>query len=227
MTGLGSFVVITFSAIFFVVDPFAAVPIFLAITQGDDLDKKRHMAKRAAIATTITLLVFAATGGLIFRMFGITLGAFRIAGGILLLLMALDMVRAQTSRVRLEPGEEKEGMAKDDVAIIPLTFPMLAGPGAIATTMVLMNDAGGQALQVASVIISIIVTGTLTYFILRSALPLEARLGRTGLNVMTRVMGLVLAAVAIQFIVNGVKDVLPDVLPMLPAQQPVQQALPG
>jgi multiple antibiotic resistance protein len=212
MTSPWSFALVTLSAIFFVVDPFAAVPIFLAITQGDDLDKKRHMARRAAIATTITLLVFAATGGLIFKIFGITLGAFRIAGGILLLLMALDMVRAQTSRVRLEPGEEQEGMARDDVAIIPLTFPMLAGPGAIATTMVLMNDAAGDWLQVASVVVSVMITGGLTFLILRSALPLEKRLGRTGLNVMTRVMGLVLAAVAIQFIANGVKDLLPDVM---------------
>jgi multiple antibiotic resistance protein len=209
---LSSFVVVTLSAIFFVVDPFAAVPIFLAITQGDSDDKKRLMARRAAIATTITLLIFAGTGGLIFRIFGITLGAFRIAGGILLLLMALDMVRAQTSRVRLDPQEEKDGMTKEDVAIIPLTFPMLAGPGAIATTMVLMNDAAGDWFRVAVVILSIVVTGLAAWLILRSALPLERRLGRTGLNVMTRVMGLVLAAVAVQFLVNGVRDVLPDIL---------------
>jgi multiple antibiotic resistance protein len=214
-----SFALVTFSAIFFVVDPFAAIPIFLVMTSGDTVDKKRRAAKKAAIATAVTLLTFAATGGLIFQMFGITLGAFRIAGGILLLLMALDMVRAQTSKVRLDPAEEQEGVEKDDIAIIPLTFPMLSGPGAIATTMVLMNDAAGDAVHIVLVVLAVLITGALTYIILRSALLLEARLGRTGLNVMTRVMGLVLAAVAIQFIANGLIDLFPQLeLPAPPVE---------
>ncbi|MFO0982679.1 MAG: MarC family protein [Planctomycetota bacterium] len=206
-----SFTLVTFSAVFFVVDPFAVIPLFLSITQGDSPAKKRLTALKASLATVITLLVFAAAGGFIFRMFGITLGAFKIAGGILLFLLALDMMRAQRSRVRTSPEEETEGMGKDDVAIIPLGIPMLAGPGSIATVTVLMSEALHSLVHVAVVVACILATGVLTYVLLRMAGYLERALRQTGLNILNRVMGLILAAVAVQFVVNGVHDVLPQV----------------
>ena len=212
MGELLTFAAVTGSAIFFVVDPLAVLPSFLAMTVGDSIEKKRLTAKKAALATMVTLLVFAAAGNVIFQTFGITLGAFRIAGGVLLFLLALDMMRAKQSPVRQTAEEELEGAAKDDIAIIPLTIPMLAGPGAIATTMVCISNAHGRVAYIAIVVAAIVVTSIAVFFILRSAILVERRLGTTGLNVLTRVMGLILAAVAVQFIINGIADVLPQML---------------
>jgi multiple antibiotic resistance protein len=206
---LFSFTAVTFSAIFFVVDPFAVIPLYLAITQGDSVDKKRATAFKAASVMTGTLLVFAAAGGMIFKLFGITLGAFKIAGGIVLFLMALDMVRAQRSRVRSSPEEEKEGAAKDDAAIIPLGIPMLAGPGSIATVTVLTSQAWPHPVRLMVVLSCILATGVLTFLLLRYAIVLERALRQTGLNILNRVMGLILAAVAVQFIINGIVDSFP------------------
>jgi multiple antibiotic resistance protein len=206
-----SFALVTFAAIFFVVDPFAVIPLFLSITRRDDLAKKRRTARKAAVVATVTLLVFSAAGTLIFKLFGITLGAFRIAGGVLLFRLALDMVSAQHSRVRASPEEESEGVEKEDVAIIPLGIPMLAGPGSIAMVIVLMSHVRTSALQVAIVVACIVATGVLTFVILRAAVLLERTLKQTGLNILNRVMGLLLAAVAVQFVVYGIRDVLPQI----------------
>jgi multiple antibiotic resistance protein len=206
MPALVSFALVTFSAIFFVVDPLALVPTFLSMTAGDSVEKKHRMAKKAGLATAVTLLIFAGAGGVIFEVFGITLGAFRVAGGVLLFLLALDMMRATPSKVRQTEAEEREGAEKDDVAIVPLTIPMLAGPGAIATTMVCVSNAKGRLVEQLVVGAVVVVTGLLTWLILRSALLVEKRLGTTGLNVLTRVMGLIVAAVAVQFVVAGLKE---------------------
>ncbi|HEY3242085.1 MAG TPA: MarC family protein [Phycisphaerae bacterium] len=209
MRELLSFALVTFSAIFFVVDPLAVIPLFLSLTQGDPLEKKHATAAKAALVTTVTLLTFAAAGNFIFRLFGITPGAFKIAGGILLFLMSLDMLRAQRSRVRTSPEEELEGVAKEEVAVIPLGIPMLAGPGSIATVTVTMSQAWTSLPRMAIVIGSILLTGLLTFILLRGALVLERTLKRTGLNILTRIMGLILAAVAVQFVVSGIGDVFP------------------
>lgn len=216
LADLLSFAAVTLSAIFFVVDPLAAVPSFLAMTAGDDVIKKRVTAKKAALATAATLLTFAVAGNLIFSTFGITLGAFRIAGGVLLFLLALDMMRAKQSSVRQTIEEQEEGAAKEDIAIIPLTIPMLAGPGAIATTMVCVSNAAGRPLHLVVVAGAITCTAVAVWLILRSAILVERRLGQTGLNVLTRVMGLILAALAVQFLVDGIGEVLPAMLQRVP-----------
>jgi len=205
-TDIADFAVVTFSAIFFVVDPLAIIPTFLAMTQGDSAEKKRATARKAGLATAITLLVFALAGGFIFRMLGITLSAFRVAGGVLLFLLAIDMMRAMPSKVRQTKEEEDEGSAKDDIAVVPLTIPMLAGPGAIATTMVCVSNANGNPVKQGILVAVIVVTGLATWLVLRSAVHVERSLGTTGLNVMTRVMGLFVAAVAVQFVVGGLKE---------------------
>jgi multiple antibiotic resistance protein len=212
MFELVSFGLVTLSAIFFVVDPFAVIPMFLAMTRRDSPQKRKAMAFKAAMACTLTLLVFSAAGGLIFKLFGITLGAFRIAGGILLFLLALDMMRAQRSRVRTSPEEESEGEEREDVAIIPLGIPMLAGPGSIATVTVLMSRAEESWPHVCIVAGCIIITGIITFVLLRAATVLEKTLRQTGLNILNRIMGLILAAVAVQFVVSGIHDVVPQIV---------------
>ena len=202
-----AFGLIAFSAVFFVVDPLAVIPVFLAITVNESHEERARTALRAALASCLTLVVFAIAGKLIFQLFGISLPAFKIAGGILLFLLALDMMKAHTSRMKQTPEEKKEGIEKDDVAIIPLAIPLLSGPGAIATVMVLMSRHEEWRYAV-PVFASIGVTGIATWILLRSAGALQRRLSVTFLNVMTRVMGLILAAIAVEFVIAGVKEVV-------------------
>jgi multiple antibiotic resistance protein len=203
-----TFGLVAFSAIFFVVDPLAVLPIFLAMTANETPAQKRATALRAAITAGITLLVFAAAGSLIFRFFGITLGAFKIAGGLLLFLVALDMMQAQKSRTKSTPEEEQEGIEKADVAIIPLAIPLLSGPGSIATVMVLMTKHHGFVYEL-PVFVSIFLTTVITWLMLRGAEWIERRLSKTFMNVVMCIMGLILAAISVEFVVSGIKDVLP------------------
>jgi multiple antibiotic resistance protein len=203
------FALVTFTAVLFVVDPFAAVPIFLAITAGDSADKRRQMAARASLAAFVALTLFALAGGVIFQIFGISLGAFEIAGGIMLLLMAIDMMRATPSRTRSTEEEQRESAVKEDVAIVPLAVPMLAGPGAIATAMVLMKRAAWHLVPTAIVLASIALTCGITWAVLRGAARAQQFLKKTTLHVLERVMGLLLAAVAIEFMIGGLRDVWP------------------
>ena len=204
------FTLLTFSALFFVVDPFAAVPIFLAITANETREERRRTALRAGLFTFATLTFFALSGGILFTVLGISIGAFRIAGGILIMTMALDMIRAHPSRVRSTPEEQNESVAKEDVAVVPLAIPMLAGPGAIATVLVFMQRAHWQPVHTAIVLITIAVTALLSWLVLRAAASADRFLSRTGIQVLERVMGLLLTAVAVEFIVGGLREIWPQ-----------------
>jgi multiple antibiotic resistance protein len=177
------------------------------MTQSDSEKKRINIAKRATIAAGIILVVFAIFGKLIFSAFGITLAAFKIAGGILLWFIAMDMVRARTTRVKTTPEEEQEGVEKEDIALIPLALPMLSGPGSISTVMVLMGQARDW-LYFIPVFVSIFLTCLITYFLLKGAQYLLRYLKQTGLKIIIRIMGMILAAIAVQFIINGVYDAI-------------------
>lgn len=206
-----SFGLVAFSAVFFVVDPLAAIPAFLALTRSETHAERARTALRASLTCGLTLLLFAVAGQIIFHFFGISLSGFKIAGGILLFLLALDMMKAATSRVKQTPEEEREAEDKADVAIIPIAIPLLSGPGAIATVMVLMGRHPGWTWSI-PVFVAILLTVALTYALLRGAGYLQARLSRTFLNVLTRVMGLILAAIAVEFVLNGLREVVPAML---------------
>ena len=141
------FVLSTVTTLLLVVDAPAAVPLFLSMTETDSIEYKRRTAFRASLAAGIVLAAFGALGGIIFRVLGISLGAFRIAGGVLLFLLAVDMLRAQRSRQRTSPEEEAEGLDRPDISIFPLAIPMLAGPGATSTVMVLVSRAARLAVR--------------------------------------------------------------------------------
>jgi multiple antibiotic resistance protein len=202
------FAVVALSALFFVIDPIANVPIFLSITASAADAQRRRIARRAALAASIVLSSFALAGGLIFQAFGISLGAFKIAGGLMLLLMSVDMMRAQPSPTRTTAEEQGEARARDDVAIFPLAIPMLAGPGAIATVMVLMSRAAWHPVRTGAVFVAIAVTCTASWLLMRSASSAERLLPKTLLRALERVMGLLLAAVAVEFIAGGIRDML-------------------
>ena len=206
-----AFALSTLTTLMLVVDAPAAVPLLLAMTRADSPESRRRTAFRASVAAGLVLAAFGALGGVLFRLLGISLGAFRIAGGLLLFLLAIDMLRAQRSRQRTSPEEEAEGADRPDVSIFPLAIPMLAGPGATSTVMVLVSRAG-SAWEYVVVFAAVTLTTAVTYLLLRSAAFVERRLGRTGMNVLQRVMGLILAATAVQFVVEGVANVLPAVL---------------
>lgn len=204
MTDLGRFALVTFTSVLFIVDPIAAVPSYLVITQLETPLERRRTARRACVAMTLLLIFFAATGTLLFRAFGITLAAFRTAGGLILWFVAIDMLRGER---RTQEGREEleEGEAKEDVAFTPLAIPMLAGPGAISTVIVIAGQARGLGDSLV-VYGAIVLTGAISYFALRLGEPLLIRLGKTGIRVVTRIMGLILAAVAVQFVFSGVKE---------------------
>jgi multiple antibiotic resistance protein len=201
-----------FTSILFIVDPFAVIPTFLAMTVRDSPQQRRVLARRGAWTCAITLIAFALGGSMIFKIFGITIGAFKIAGGVLIGLNALDMVQARRSQQRETPVETAEGIEKDDIGIMPLGVPMLAGPGAISTVMVLALGAKSPAATVA-IYVSILLTALITYLVLAAASLVERRLGQTGMRILTRLMGLVLCAIAVQFIIDGIKLSFRDLLP--------------
>ena len=205
--------VLIFTSILFIVDPFAVIPTFLAMTARDAPAQRRVLARRGAWTCAITLIAFALGGSLIFKIFGITIGAFKIAGGVLIGLNALDMVQARRSQQRETPIETAEGIQKDDIGIMPLGVPMLAGPGAISTVMVLALGAKSTAATV-TVYVSIVLTALITFWVLSAASMVERRLGQTGMRILTRLMGLVLAAIAVQFIIDGIKLSFRDFHPM-------------
>ncbi len=207
MRDLFSTFIVALPAVFFVVDPFGVVPIFLAITAGAPAAKSREMALRACLVGGTLLLFFALFGGLIFKVFGVTLSAFRVAGGILLLITSLDMLRGRMSQTKTSPAEEEESAQKEDVAVVPLAMPLLAGPGSIATVMVLVSRGQGL-LEAVPVVVSIVLTFVASYYILRAARIVQRVLGQSGVAILQRLMGLILAAIAVQFIVEGSRDMI-------------------
>ena len=200
------FSVLALSSIFFLVDPFAALPTFLAVTAGDDKHRRRAIARKASITAFTLLTAFAFAGQYIFRAFGITLPAFEIAGGIILLLIGLDMLNAKRSPTQ-ETGPEAEAAAsKEDAGIVPLGIPMLAGPGSITSVMVLVGQAQGHWSWMAAIVASIFITAAVSYLVLGNSDRVAAMLGETGIRILVRIMGLLLVALAVQYFVNGMVD---------------------
>lgn len=204
-TEILEFALLAVTSVFFLVDPFAVIPMFLAITSNLPQNERRQMARRSAWTCAIVLSVFAVAGSLIFKMFGITLPAFKIAGGIILLQIGMDMLQARPSATKVTPEEAEEGTAKEDASIIPLGMPMLAGPGAISTVMVLVGDSH-TLWQHAVVYATILLTAYISYVILAGADRVRRFLGETGIRILTRLMGLLLVALAVQFVANGLTD---------------------
>lgn len=197
------FAVVAFGSLFSIVDPFAAVPAFLALTAREPADARRRVASRAALTTFAILSTFSLAGAWVFSFFGITIPAFRIAGGVLLFGVALEMVKAQKSSTRSTQDELDE--EHHDLGIVPMGMPLLSGPGSIAAVMVLAARAKTvtDRLVLHAVIAAI---ALLCLVILRSAVLVARVLGQTGLNVLSRLMGLLLAAVAVQFVLDGIHE---------------------
>ena len=202
---LVSYTLAAFGSLFSIVDPFAAVPIFLALVGSQPLPVQARTALRASATCFAVLTVFALAGGLIFSFFGITLPAFKITGGILLFGGGFEMMRAKRSATRGTNEEAREAETKDDVGLIPLGIPLLSGPGAIATVIVFVGKAHDLE-QRACLFVAIGAVSAISLVTLRSAELVARVLGKTGINIVERVMGLILAAVATQLVIDGLHE---------------------
>lgn len=191
------------ASILFIVDPVGTIPAYLVMTEGDAPEKRRRTALGASVIATATMAGFAAAGSAVFRALGLTLAAFQIAGGVILFLVALDMIRAQR-QTQEGPEELSEGRIKDDVMVTPLAIPMLAGPAALSTVATLMSQTR-DLFEELIVYGAILLTGVVSYVTLRLAEPVNRALGKTGIHVLSRILGLVLAGIAVQFVLNGLR----------------------
>lgn len=199
------FTLVALSSVFFVVDPFATIPSFLAMTKSYDEARRQATARQAGWTCFAVLATFAFAGSVIFKIFGITLPAFKIAGGLLLLLVAFEMLEAKRSGTQESTEERLEGQQKDEIGVTPLGIPMLAGPGAISTVMVLMGQSKFWW-QAVPVYAAIAITAIASAMILSGAGRIRVVLGETGIRILMRLMGLVLTAIAVQFVINGLID---------------------
>jgi multiple antibiotic resistance protein len=209
--GLSEYILLALGSLFVIVDPLATVPAFLAMTPNDTPEQRIRTVRLACCVTAGVLLAFSVAGQMIFRVMGITMPAFEIAASIVLLLVALDMLRAQRSRVQETHEETKAGTEKTDIAVTPLAIPMLAGPGAISTTILLENEARDFAQHIA-LYGCILAVSLASYLILRFAARSARWFSPIAMSIATRIMGLLLAAVAIQFMLNAIKTVHADLI---------------
>lgn len=195
-----------FVTLFIVIDPIGVAWLFVVLTRETDTGLQHKMATRAVVLAGAILLVFYFSGDILLRLMGISLPAFKIAGGVLLLLLAIDMVFARQSGLRsTTAGETYEAEHKKDISVFPLAFPMLAGPGALTTVLLMSGHAAGTAELWYLVGILLLVLG-ITLLCLLFAPWLTRLLGQTGANVISRLLGLILAALAVQFVIDGVKQ---------------------
>lgn len=200
------FALLAFTSMLAIVNPLGAVPAYVTLT-GDYTRERRLATLWTAIVTAvIVLLVFALAGPWILRIFGVTTDAFRITGGVLMLGIGYDMVRAKRGPARITKAEEEEAGHRDEVGVIPLGIPSLAGPGAITTVITLMAEAGSLARKT-MVLVSIPLVMLVAWLVLRIAPAVLLRVGRTGVNVLTRLMGLLVMVIGMQFVITGIESV--------------------
>jgi multiple antibiotic resistance protein len=201
-----------FVTLLVIVDPVAVLPMYLALTQRQSKEQRRTTAIRAMTVATATMFVLAFTGDGLLRLLGIGLPAFRIAGGILLFLLSIEMVFARQSGLRsATEAETQEAESSYDVAVFPLGIPLIAGPGAMTSIILLMGQASGNIALQAVVIAVLLAVLALSLAIFLFGAPLMDKLGVTGINVVGRVFGIVLAALAAQYVIDGTNDVLAGV----------------
>jgi multiple antibiotic resistance protein len=204
-----NFALLAFSSIIIIVNPFTATLTFVSLTEQFDLAGRKKVARDSCRYSVLILLIFALLGAIILQLFGISLEAFRIAGGILLFGIGMEMIYAKTSRTKLTATEKYESMDAEDVAMIPLAFPMITGPGAITTTLVLMNETSGLPINIAIIILAIVTSIVITYLMMIHSDAIVARIGQREYRAINRLMGMLLIAIAVQFVIAGVKLAFP------------------
>jgi multiple antibiotic resistance protein len=197
-----------FASLLAIVNPLGVIPVYVSLTRGSTEQERRHIARKTSIAVAV-ILIFAALAGKIFLdFFGISIASFRVGGGILLLLMSIQMMQARHTQSKQTPEEAEEAEEKESIAVVPIGMPLLAGPGAISTVIIYAHTAF-QPLPVAAIIFSILLVALLTWVALNIANPISRAMSKTAINIATRLMGLLLAAIAVEFIAGGLGQLFP------------------
>lgn len=196
------------TALLVILDPFAAIPIFLAMTRAYSDAERKRIANIACFTVLIILIVVSFSGETILNTLGTSLASFRVGGGIVLFMMALAMLRAQSDLVRATPAEKAEAEDKNSIAIVPLAIPLLAGPGSISTVIIEMHRSSSEYHSV-MVVLSIAAVCIVLWLVLRAASTIGKLLGQTGLNIINRLFGLILTAIAVEIMANGLKQLFP------------------
>jgi multiple antibiotic resistance protein len=212
-----AFAVASFSAIFAIVNPLGATTFFVVLSQDYPPDLKRRVIQKAVLAATLTLVAFAFLGNYIFFFFGTSLPAFEAAGGILLFRVGLSMMQGERPKTQLTPQDREEALQREMVGVVPIGIPMFAGPGAITTVIVFMGTASNPVdpVKIVVVIAAILVTMAVGWLLLHNADRIFRRIGRMGVYAFSRIMGILIAAVAVQFVFEGVVGFLHHAFPGL------------
>lgn len=205
------FFLLALSSLFTLVNPIGIAPLFLGLTEQSTEAQRRITARRGVLTAFLVMLIFAITGNLIFKFFGITIHAFRIAGGLLFFKIGSDMMQARLSRTKHSRKEDDEAMLKEDIAITPLGVPVICGPGAITSTMILSGETE-TVFSLGIVILAIVITLLSTYLVFMTAPKLSKFLGNSGTRIITRIMGLIVMVIAVQFMIDGVRPILTDII---------------
>ncbi len=197
----------TFVVFFLVIEPISLVPMFAALTRGGEPGYRRRMAYKSVAISALIFVLFAVAGDYVLQALGVTVNAFKIAGGVLLFLLAVDMVFARQSGLRSTTvREQDEARYREDISVFPLAFPLIAGPGALATLLLFVVDARGQPLAFLSVLAVILGVLAITLVLLLATTRIMRVMGVTGANVISRLLGVVLAALAVQYVLDGVAN---------------------
>lgn len=198
----------SFFSLLALINPIGAIPFFISLTESQTDEEKRRRIKTASVSVALVIGISALLGEQIIGFFGFSVGSLQVGGGIIMIMIALNMLNAQTSRTKATPEEEDEAGVRASIAVVPLAIPLLTGPGSISTVIVYAGKTQHwyELLFLAGVGVLI---ALVVWIVLRAAEPIARVIGRTGINVGTRLMGLILAALAVEFIVDGLKTLLP------------------
>ena len=197
-----------FMSLIVVVNPISAVPIFVTLTSRNTEKERKNIARIASISVAVVLVLSAIMGEPVLTLFGVTVASFKVGGAILILLMSISMMHALPSRESQTPEETQEAAQKENIAVVPLAIPLLAGPAAISTTIIYATDRSSPG-HLSAVIACCLLVSLITWLALLLAVPARKWLGETGVNIVTRLMGLLLAAVAVEIFTSGLLVLLP------------------
>ena len=206
-----TYLIISLSSIITLINPLGVSIIFASLVEDCSKQEKKKIAIKGTMFAALILIVFAFLGEIIFNFFGITMHAFKIAGGILFIRLGINMVEAKASRTKTTPKEENEAESKDEIAFTPIGMPIVAGPGAITSVMILYADAQ-NSVQSLSLIVSILVCMIITCIVFIATDSIINRFGMIGLRITQRIMGLILMVIAIEFIVDGAMPIMQKIL---------------